>query len=55
MPKKDEPENAMVVADRFRFEQRDSKGRLIAYSGMGRLEFLLRKFWRKVQNFIERI
>jgi len=41
-----------IVADRFRFEQRDSKGRLVARTGMSRVEFLLRKFMRKVQDIL---
>jgi len=54
MPKKKEtepkPQNAPIVSERFRFEQKDSKGRLVTRSGMSRVEFLIRKFLRKIQD-----
>lgn len=50
MPKKDEPESPLVIQEKFSFEQRDSKRRLIARSGMSGIEILLRKVWRRIQD-----
>jgi len=39
-----------IVKTRFRFEHRDRKGRLIASSGMSKVEISLRKLVRRIQD-----
>lgn len=48
-------ENPTIVYERFRFEHRDRKGRLIASNGMSRFETLFRKLLRRIQDGFERV
>ena len=48
-------ENPTIIHERFRFEHRDSKGRLISSSGMSRVEITLRKLGRRIKDAFERV
>lgn len=46
-------ENPPIIYERFRFEHRDGKGRLVASSGMSRVEISIRKLVRRIQDALE--
>jgi len=41
-----------LLQERFSYEQRDRKGRLVSRSGMGRSEFIFRKALRWIEDVI---